>query len=191
MTPALIIPGLNGSPNGHWQTWLQASLPLAHRVEQDDWDAPDLEAWLLRFALTVAAIPGAVIVAHSLGCILAAHAATRCPELPISGALLVAPADVDSPEHTPDLLRGFAPTPTALLPFPSIVVASVNDPFMTLSSARNLAHAWGSRFINAGAVGHINIASGHGPWSAARELFQELATGKEYGTPSEHLRRSG
>ena len=41
------------------------------------------------------------IVAHSLGCALVAHAARRAPALPIRAALLVAPADVDSPAHTP------------------------------------------------------------------------------------------
>lgn len=178
MTPTLIIPGLNGSPDGHWQSWLQGLLPLARRVEQDDWDVPDLEAWLHRPALTVMANPGAVIVAHSLGCILAAHAAARFPELPIRGALLVAPADVDSPAHTPALLRNFAPTPTTRLPYPSIVVASIDDPFMGISRARELAHGWGARFVNAGAAGHINIASGYGPWPAARELLDELAANK-------------
>lgn len=188
MTAALIIPGLNGSPEGHWQSWLQATLPLARRVEHDDWDAPDLEAWLPRFALAVIATPGAVIVAHSLGCILAVHAASRFPELPIRAALLVAPADVDSPAHTPELLRGFAPTPVARLPFPSIVVASIDDPFMAFPRAQGLADGWGSRFVSAGAAGHINTASGHGPWPQARHLFDELATGSDHGRATDRAR---
>ncbi|MDB5652439.1 MAG: alpha/beta hydrolase family protein [Tardiphaga sp.] len=189
MTAALIVPGLNGSPDGHWQSWLQAELPRAQRVEQDDWNAPDLETWLHRFALTVVACPGAVIVAHSLGCILAAHAVSRFPELPIRAALLVAPADVDAPRHAPELLRRFAPTPTLRLPFPSVVVASANDPFMALARARDLADGWGARFVSAGAAGHINIASGHGPWPAARDLFDDLAAGsaRELPLPS-HIR---
>ncbi|MDB5617735.1 alpha/beta hydrolase [Tardiphaga sp.] len=190
MTPALIIPGLNGSPEGHWQSWLQESLPQARRVEQDDWDTPDLEAWLLRFALATVATPGAIIVAHSLGCILTAHAASRFSELPIRAALLVAPADVDSPAHTPELLRSFAPIPTARLPFPSIVVASVNDPFMTLVHARDLATAWGSDFVNAGTAGHINIASGYGPWPAVLDMFDGLTTAAERAWP-QPFRRSG
>ena len=191
MTSALIVPGLNGSAEGHWQHWLKASLPQARLVEQDDWDSPNPDVWLLRFARTVVDVPGAVIVAHSLGCILTAHAASRFPGLPIRAALLVAPADVDSPAHTPDLLRSFSPAPTARLPFPSIVVASTDDPFMAFARAQALAGDWGSRFVNAGAAGHINIASGYGPWPAARDLFDELAALSDHGTPPEQVRRSG
>jgi predicted alpha/beta hydrolase family esterase len=190
MTPALIIPGLNGSPEGHWQSWLQASLPLSRRVEQDDWDRPELDPWLSRLALATVATPGAVIVAHSLGCILTAHAVARFPELPIRAALLVAPADVESSAHTPNLLRSFAPIPIARLPFPSIVVASADDPFMAFPHARDLATAWGSDFTDAGAAGHINVASGHGPWPAVRQMFDGLvaATGDARSQPA---RRSG
>lgn len=190
MTPTLIVPGLNGSPEGHWQSWLQATLPQAHRVEQDDWDAPDLEAWLLRFAVATIATPGAIIVAHSLGCILAAHAAVRFPELPIRAALLVAPADVDSAAHTPYSLRSFAPIPAARLPFPSVVVASTNDAFMAFSHARELASAWGADFVDAGPAGHINVASGHGPWPAGRDMVDALAAETDHAAP-QPVRRSG
>ncbi len=190
MTPALIIPGLNGSPEAHWQSWLQATLPQARRVEQDDWDVPHLEVWLHRLALASVATPGAVIVAHSLGCILAVHAASRFPELQIRGALLVAPADVGSPAHTPELLRSFAPIPTQRLPFPSVVVASTDDPFMSHPHAKELAHAWGADFVDAGAAGHINVPSGFGPWPAARDMVDALASGTGHARP-QPFRRSG
>jgi predicted alpha/beta hydrolase family esterase len=191
MATALIVPGLNDSPEGHWQTLLQNSLQDSRRVEQDDWDAPNLEAWLERFASVVGENPDAVIVAHSLGCILVAHAATRFPALAIRGALLVAPADVDSAIHTPPILRNFAPVPIASLSFPNIVVASCNDPFIALSRARMLAEAWGSRFVNIGAAGHINIASGHGFWPAAREFFDDLVAPAEYNQSPAPLLRLG
>jgi hypothetical protein len=43
---------------------------------------------------------------------------------------------------------------------------------MTLAAARLLAAQWKSNFVNAGAAGHINVDSGHGPWPAGRVLFQ-------------------
>ncbi len=97
---------------------------------------------------------------------------------------------MDSAAHTPYLLRGFAPIPTQRLPFPSIVVASTDDPFMAQPHARELAHAWGSDFVDAGAAGHINVVSGHGPWPAARDMVDALATGTERATPRP-FRRSG
>ena len=92
MRAILIIPGLFGSPDGHWQTMLEARTPLAYRVEQDDWEAPVLDRWIERLISSANSNPGAIAVAHSLGCILVAHAALRVPDVKIGGALLVAPA---------------------------------------------------------------------------------------------------
>jgi uncharacterized protein len=174
MTPVLIIPGLGNSVEGHWQTFLQESHPAARRVEQHDWDNPDLESWLHRLVSSVLSTPDAVLVAHSLGCVLVSHAMARFPYLPVRAALLVGPADVDSEFHTPSVLRGFAPVPIGRLPFRSMVVASANDPFMTLRRAEALATAWGSEFRNIGAAGHINIASGYGPWPTVHKLLADL-----------------
>jgi hypothetical protein len=143
MIPIVIVPGLGGSGETHWQTHLQRSLPNATRVQQDDWEKPELTRWVERLARTVETRRDAILVAHSLGCPLVAHLARQRPDLPIKGALLVAPADVDSAHHTPRQTCGFAPIPLRPLPFRSIVVASTNDPFMEIERARELAAAWG------------------------------------------------
>jgi uncharacterized protein len=165
MTPVVIVPGLGGSGETHWQTHLQRSLPNATRVQQDDWERPDLTRWVERLARTVEARRGVILVAHSLGCPLVAHLARQRPDLSIKGALLVAPADVDSARHTPGHTRGFAPIPLRPLPFRSIVVASTNDPYITIERARELAAAWSAEFVDAGPVGHINVEAGFGPWT--------------------------
>jgi predicted alpha/beta hydrolase family esterase len=174
MADVLIIPGLGGSGEHHWQTHLERSNPGAKRVYQDDWDNPELPYWLDRVAAVVARTPGAVLVAHSLGCPLVAHLAHRRPHLPIAAALLVAPADVDSARHTPEHIRAFAPIPLGRLPFRSIVVGSRNDPYMSFARAREVAFAWGAGFVDAGAVGHINVASGFGPWPDGARLLAQL-----------------
>lgn len=145
------------------------------RVTQRDWDAPDPEAWLaaLENALAAAAEP-AVLVAHSLGCALVARAAARPIAARIAAALLVAPADVDSPDRTPAETRGFSPMPRLPLPFPATVVASENDPYVALDRARTFAAAWGAAFVDAGARGHLNAASGLGDWPEGRRLFEAL-----------------
>lgn len=45
---------------------------------------------------------------------------------------------------------------------------------MTLESARKLAMYWGSKFINAGEVGHINLDSGYGHWPEGEALLRNL-----------------
>jgi predicted alpha/beta hydrolase family esterase len=126
MTPVIIVPGLGGSAETHWQTHLQRSLSNVTRVQQDDWERPELTPWMERLACTVETRRNAILVAHSLGCPLVAHLARRRPDLSIKGALLV--ADVDSARHRPSHTRGFAPIPLRPLPFRSVIVASTNDP---------------------------------------------------------------
>ena len=93
---------------------------------------------------------------------------------PVKAALLVAPADVESPMHTPDEVRGFAPVPLVGLPFPSIVVASTDDPFVTEARAKAFARAWGSRLITLDNAAHINADAGYGPWPEGLKLLQDL-----------------
>src|SRR5205085_8782089 len=123
-----------------------------------------------------AAIRGAgapvVLVAHSVGCLAIAHCA-RDAALPLHGALLWAPPDVELPDFPP-VLEGFAPIPRARLPFTSIVVASRNDPFSAFARAEALAAAWGSRLVDVGEQGHINADAGLGPWPLGERLLEEL-----------------
>src|SRR5580765_7501371 len=117
----VIVPGLGDSGPQHWQTLWQAAYPRHVRVVQRDWDRPRLDDWLaaLDDAVRAAAAP-VVIAAHSLACVLVAHWAARARATgdaragglaAVRCALLVAPADVDSPAHTPPETRGFAPIP--------------------------------------------------------------------------------
>jgi predicted alpha/beta hydrolase family esterase len=62
----------------------------------------------------------------------------------------------------------------ARLPFPSIVVASTDDPFYTMARARAFADAWGSCLIVLERAGHINADAGFGPWPEGRALLDEL-----------------
>jgi uncharacterized protein len=177
MTSILIIPGLGGSGEHHWQTHWEQSIPNARRVEQADWQSPNILAWLNRLENAIDR-SGTVLVAHSLGCALVAHLAARKPDLPVEAALLVAPADVDSASHTPEHLRDFAPLPLKRFPFRSMVVASTNDRYITIDRARALAEAWGAMFVDVGASGHINTEAGFGPWLAGRCLLDELISGQ-------------
>ncbi len=115
-----------------------------------------------------------ILVAHSLGVSLVLHWAVSHADSRVKGALLVAPADVDSPEHTPEVTRNFAPMPGEKLPFPSTVVASENDPYVSLPRARYFAQMWGSELVNAGRQGHINAESKLGPWKEGMRILDTL-----------------
>ncbi|MNZ21828.1 Alpha/beta hydrolase family protein [compost metagenome] len=163
----LILPGWQGSPDEHWQSHWQRSLPNASRVEQVDWDNPDLESWVaaLERAIDAERTP-VILIAHSLGCVTVAHwAAQSDPDVlrRVRGALLVAPADVQRP-GCPEPLQGFAPIPRDLLPFPSLLVGSDNDHAASPARALEMARDWGAEAAILTGAGHINVKSGHHRW---------------------------
>jgi predicted alpha/beta hydrolase family esterase len=43
-------------------------------------------------------------------------------------------------------------------------VVANNDPYCSYARAEHLAGKWGAALSNAGESGHIDVASGHGPW---------------------------
>ncbi|UOR04055.1 alpha/beta fold hydrolase [Hymenobacter aerilatus] len=171
-TTILTAPGLGGSGSAHWQTQWEQQYSY-QRVQQHDWDHPVCTDWVQALEAAIAAAgPQVVLVAHSLACATVAHwAATTRHQL--QGVLFVAPADVDRPDFPPEVV-GFAPMPLARLPFPSIVVASTNDQYVSLARAQQFAEAWGSRFVNMGALGHLNAESGLGLWPQGHQLLLEL-----------------
>jgi hypothetical protein len=172
MTSLLIVPGLGGSGPDHWQSQWEAIDMRCSRVEQHDWDRPDLRAWVATLERAVIAAPSEVVlIAHSLGCITVAHWARQGSVQRVRGALLVAPADVEQLDILP---RDFSPVPSARLPFRSIVVASTNDPYASIERARVFARSWGAELEDIGAQGHINAESQLGEWEQGRALLQRL-----------------
>ncbi|MGL4323146.1 MAG: RBBP9/YdeN family alpha/beta hydrolase [Beijerinckiaceae bacterium] len=162
----LIIPGYGNSGPDHWQSRWQQKLSTARRVEQPDWHYPDVQDAVMRLVRAVVASGErpVVLVAHSCGCALVAHAAGELSKLNIAGALMVAP----TPEKTIAALDAIDPAyarvPRHKLPFPALVIASQTDECVPITDAQAYASDWGADFTDAGDAGHINVASGHGPW---------------------------
>lgn len=160
----LIIPGLGNSGPDHWQTRWEAKLSSARRVVQEDWEHPDLGDWTGRIAAAVASSTKPVIlIAHSLGVIAAVHAAQKLDGKIAGGFFVAPPSERVMSEHAA-IDPAFSPVPTAPLPFPSVLVASRDDPFSAYGETEDMAYAWGAALADAGFSGHINVASGHGPW---------------------------
>jgi len=182
-TTVLIVPGLRDHVADHWQTLLAARLAHVRTVPALQRDKLSCDARIAAIARELDAIDGpVVIVAHSAGAIMTAHWAARSMR-PIRGALLATPADLETPMPagypTLEALRenGWLPLPRRLLPFPSIVVASEDDPLARFERTSELARAWGSQLVNLGRVGHLNPASGFGAWPGAMALVELLAAG--------------
>ena len=171
----LIVPGWNGSGPDHWQTIWERKNGY-QRLYQRDWQKPEVEEWTSRLEAAISRRAGGVVlVAHSLGCLTVGRWAALYPRSAsqVKCAFLVAPPDVGSRPDCPPPLRRFAARGSAL-PFPSVLVASENDPYGTMKFAKETARGWKSRLVSAGYAGHINVDSGHGPWPEGAQLLREL-----------------
>jgi predicted alpha/beta hydrolase family esterase len=167
----LVLPGWRNSGPDHWQTHWERRFPEWRRLQQDNWSHPRCVDWVARLDEAVAASRRPVVlVAHSLGCVTVARWAARAGGR-VAAALLVAPADVERP-NVAGALRGFAPLPRSVLPFPTLVVGSDNDPACSAWRAAALADSWGAEFLLLQGAGHINADSGLGDWEAGRQLLE-------------------
>lgn len=172
--PVLTVAGLWNSGPAHWQTHWEAAHPRWRRVPQRDWDHPERDEWIAALETAVRACPAPpLLLAHSLGCAVVAHWALA-GSTTARGAVLVAPSDVEAPSYPVDA-AGFAPLPLQKLPLPTLVIASTDDEYVSLERARQFAAAWGSRLHVLGPAGHINGASGHGPWPEGLKLVEQFA----------------
>jgi predicted alpha/beta hydrolase family esterase len=172
----LILPGWQNSGPAHWQSRWEI-LHGYKRVEQHDWMQPLRGDWMMQLeeaVLHMEPSQTAVLVAHSLGCILVAAWAQHSHNTRrVSGALLVAPADPQQ-EALRAPLKSWSPVVLQRMPFKSILCASQNDPYCSYLRAQEFAQAWGSEWVDCGHSGHINAESSLGDWPAGHTLLQTL-----------------
>lgn len=176
MVHTVIVPGVGGSEQHHWQSWLQRQLQSCSRVEQADWHRPVLSEWVEQLAKHVRSIHGAVqLVAHSFGCLTSLAALKEHPDLThkIKHLTLVAPAN---PARFGD--AGFArdSTNNYLAYFESLrpivrtqLLMSENDPWLHVQDAQHLAHCWKLKAVS---LATLVISM----WLRVSVLFQKYLT---------------
>ena len=168
-----IVPGWTNSGPGHWQSIWQLKNPSWIRIEQDNWITPTVSAWVSNIEKYVSSsLTPAILIGHSLGCVAIIKWA-ELTKLKIAGAFLVAPADVEL-STTPKEIECFCPMPKKKLIFPSYLIASDNDPYLSLARATQFASWWGSKLTVVENAGHINTESGHGEWIEGQGLLNKF-----------------
>ncbi|MDB5960132.1 MAG: alpha/beta hydrolase [Massilia sp.] len=171
----LVLAGLWNSGPTHWQTLWEKQFPAWQRVPHRDWTSPSCDEWVAELDAAIAASDAGppILVAHSLSCALVAKWAATDTPLHIAGAFLVAPSDIEADSFPPDA-TGFQPMPMEKLPFPSVLIASSDDPYCSIERAKAFAEAWGSAFVDIGPAGHINGDAGFGEWPEGVKMLQEF-----------------
>lgn len=176
MTEIVILPGIGGSGETHWQTRWERASPQMRRFQPANWNQPELKDWISALDRAVrAATNPPLLVAHSLACLLIAHW-QQISSGPAAGAFLVAVPDPHS-EVFPVEAASFANPPQGKFRFPSLVIASANDPFGAIGYARGRAEQWGCGIVELGQLGHISEAAGLEDWPQGKALLTAFAAG--------------
>jgi len=158
----LIVPNIGGAAEGDWPSRWRSKLSTARFVHPTDPSERRPEAWTgaVAGAAREATRP-ALFIGHGIGAAAIADAGAALKGADVRGAFLVAPPDDKGLER----LAGADWTPArAPLPWPSVVIASRNDPHAAYDAVAALASDWGADLIDAGEAGGLDAASGHGPW---------------------------
>lgn len=177
--PVYLLPGWLNSDPDHWQSLWERQFG-DQRVEQADWTWPRRGDWMARLDEVLQQDARldrqpAVLVAHSLGCQLVASWAEHSQHTHrVAAAMLVAPPDTERDDMPPQL-HNWKPIRRGRLPFRSLVVVSSNDPYCSLERSTAMAADWGAQVVIAGALGHLNAASGLGDWPQGRDLLHRIA----------------
>lgn len=174
MAKYYIIPGFQGSGEDHWQSWVERQSADFVRIEQKNWNEPNIEEWAAQIesVLRYENLKDVILVAHSLGCHAVAKWAQRYNKTP-RAALLVAPPSAENVREKIDATI-WVGNALQKLPFETLLVASSNDPWIDVDTAKLYAQKWGSSFLNIGNAGHINQLSGYGEWPLVLQLLAQL-----------------
>jgi uncharacterized protein len=170
----LIVPGLGNSDKNHWQSKWEQKHPEFKRVIQKEWDKPKCDDWVnkLEEEIINEKTNNIILVGHSSACAAISCWARKYKRI-IKGALLVAPSDPEADTY-PKGPTGFKPITLEKFPFRSIVVASSDDPYVSLERAKLFAYSWGSELNIIENAGHINVASGFGEWEEGLKILKAL-----------------
>jgi predicted alpha/beta hydrolase family esterase len=170
----VILHGLDGSPEGHWQGWLAGELRRRGRSvlspELPRKDRPNLIDWMDELHVILSSVgPGSVVVAHSLGALLWLYYASVPEAVKLSRVLLVAPpggVDLDQSgrvigQRALHLDRQLIQESADRI----LLVGSENDPLCIWGFISEYALPLGLPFLKLpDEARHVNVESGFGPW---------------------------
>ena len=165
MKKVLLVHGWGGSDFPHWQSWLASEIAKDYGtvsfLKLTDVDFPVLEIWKKELKEEISSFQPDIVICHSLANTLWFHIVDEIQE--VKKLYLVAP-----PSFTSDIeeLKSFFPLkiPTKINAKKSLLIASTNDPYMSIDEAKELQKSLNIEMVVLENAGHINTDSGYGKW---------------------------
>ena len=169
----IMVPGYGGSGETSWQTHWEKLYPQIVRVEQENWDFPEKDAWVKRLVETVEknSDQPIILITHSLGCGTTIHAIHESRLNNIAGIFMVALPHIDR-EDFPKECQGFSPLPQVKLSIPTTLVISENDDYSSVENSERWARTLGVHLVNSGLQGHLGDAADLGDWNQGQAFFK-------------------
>lgn len=161
----LLLHGWGGSNHPHWQSWLASELAKDYGtvsfLQFSDYDSPDLNVWKKELLEGLKNFQPNVVICHSLANTLWFHSLDELPK--VKRLYLIAPPSFQC--EIEELKEFFPlPLPTQTNAKETILVASTNDPYMSVDEAKELQKSLDVELKILENAGHINADSGFGPW---------------------------
>ena len=164
----LLLHGWGGSDFPHWQSWLAGELAKDYGTvsfpQLSNKDFPDLNIWKQELKQHLNDFNPDIVVCHSLANILWFHLCHEEDIKQIQKLYLVASPSLNCKIEE---LKSFFPLkiPTNLHAKEVLLVASTNDPYMSIEEAESLQNEMQVRMHVLNDAGHINADSGYGEWN--------------------------
>jgi len=170
----MLLHGWGGSDFPHWQSWLAGELAKEYGTlsfpQLSNKDFPNLNIWKVELKKHLQDFNPDIVICHSLANILWFHLCHDKDIKQVTKLYLVAPPSLDCKVKE---LESFFPVqvPKNLHAKELLLIASTNDPYMSLDEAKSLQASLDIKMKVLKDAGHINTASGFGKWDW---LLQEL-----------------
>ena len=178
----LMVPDLDcGVTAGHhaeyWQDHWQRSRIDCLGVDIGASGHPDRNSWVARLDRALHRIDAPVVlVGHGLGALaIAAWVELLGQEIEtqVAGAILVGPCDPSEAADDPHI-QAFSPLPATVFPFPALVVASDDDPRVSIDRSFSIARQWGAGFARFGGCGDFRSLGRWAQGDALLDRFLDL-----------------
>lgn len=171
MKKVMILHGWHGSDLPHWQGWLAQELAVENCIvafpQLSNNLTPQKEIWLQEALDAYHALKPDIVVCHSLGNILWFHMCARLDEKVQKLLLVAVPRDLSEFSEVESFFPN--PLPTDLCSDEVLMVASDNDPYMSLEESHVMCETLGVALHVLHDAGHISSSSGFGPWPWVKE----------------------
>ncbi|MGE4395836.1 MAG: RBBP9/YdeN family alpha/beta hydrolase [Sulfurimonas sp.] len=167
MKRVLILHGWGGSNFPHWQSWLSGEIAKDYGcvsfLKFSNIDLPNKDEWMSELKRELEEFKPNIVICHSVANILWFHVCNEGGIKELDNLFLVAPPSLKCDIKE---LKSFFPCniPTKLYAKKALLIASTNDPYMTMQEADELQKALDIEMLVLQNAGHINSESGYGEW---------------------------